>query len=387
MSSGGVARRRRAVRRRRRRRCARRRPKVRRRRPHGALGRGGRRRRRGYALVRRNPLRGVVLRELARQLHEELVLDLGHGREVGPEFGDGHELHDVAAGAHAAAADEGPIVAVELLHAGEVRGAYAHDDHAHGQHGGLHERVDGVAHVVDHAVRDDDEHGVLVALRDLVLLRDGHRLPQDGREERRARERDGVEAAAVDLLQAGHAAHLEVAVGGGELEAVRDLPADAPAEAVHGEMLVAVVLLEDLADVLDGALVRIHLPRRHVVQRARVARRAVRGREVHGQHHGELEAALEVVHEGGHEQQLAVQGVDLARVRVALVPRALLLLDHGERRLPLQHAGAAVAPRLAPQQPVHARLEGAHVVVVRVLVKIPDLEAQGPVLVAVAELL
>ena len=66
-----------------------------------------------------------------------------------------HEIPVYAIGQH-------ELQAVQLLHGGEVGAAHADDDDGQRLQGRLHQGLLGGLHVVDLAVRDDEQHRVLL---------------------------------------------------------------------------------------------------------------------------------------------------------------------------------------------------------------------------------
>ncbi len=136
---------------------------------------------------------------------------------------------------------------------------------------------------------------------------------------------DPLQAPPVGGLHPGDALAVRVGVVAVDEEAVRDEAArgEAGAEAQDGEELVAVVVLDDLADGLDGLLVLVGdaAAAAHEVEGARVVGGAVGLGEVDGDGAGQLGAAADVVQEG-----VALHNVGVGHVHVARVLVALLLL-------------------------------------------------------------
>lgn len=54
------------------------------------------------------------------------------------------------------------VVAIQDLHVRKVSVAHAHDDHGHGQVGGVHDGLPRVSHVGDDAVRQDQQDEVFL---------------------------------------------------------------------------------------------------------------------------------------------------------------------------------------------------------------------------------
>ena len=75
---------------------------------------------------------------------------------------EGNKLHDVPQGSHARSRAQNPIVSVQDLHGAEVRPSYPDDDDGHGQLRGVDDGAEGLVHVCDHPVSDDQQHKVLL---------------------------------------------------------------------------------------------------------------------------------------------------------------------------------------------------------------------------------
>ena len=111
--------------------------------------------------LRRDPFALHELEELPRHLSQSL---LGKLDGVGLEFAEGHELDDVSL--HVLLGGlrvQGLVIRVQLMHAREVLVAHADDDYREGEAGAPDYLVDGLLHVIDDAVGEQEEDEVLLA--------------------------------------------------------------------------------------------------------------------------------------------------------------------------------------------------------------------------------
>mmetsp|Transcript_16748 Transcript_16748/g.27551 ORF Transcript_16748/g.27551 Transcript_16748/m.27551 type:complete len:302 (-) Transcript_16748:519-1424(-) len=188
---------------------------------------------------------------------------------------------------------------------------------------------------------------------------------------------DPLEAPVVRLQDALHALAVRGALVAVDREAVLGDRARLRLrpEAVGGEQLVVVVVLQHGADGGDGAGVGVQPARGvQVVQRVRHAGLPVRAREVDRGHEGHLRAVADVVQEGGHVDHLALLDDEPGRQAAAAAAAG----GHDRQRLPLGLGG---------QQPVHRRVRRAQQLVRPRGPVLPQLHLERPVLVPVDEVL
>mmetsp|Transcript_15008 Transcript_15008/g.56927 ORF Transcript_15008/g.56927 Transcript_15008/m.56927 type:complete len:293 (-) Transcript_15008:662-1540(-) len=243
----------------------------------------------------------------------------------------------------------------------------------------LHDRINGILHVVDDTVGHDEQHQILQRmagfLKYSILLGDLSRFVDHRRENRGPRELHIGNGGLVDGEDPVDAPDLLLLGRRHEAEGVRHRRSRGGPrpEAVHGKHLVSVVWLQHSAHGIDRTLVLVGCTgRTYRVQRNGVQRVAIRAREVDGDHHGDLEAACEVVEEAGDDHEACLCHAKVARVGVVPLLLRFLLLDDGD-------VEALIVPLAAVQDIMHGQLTVAHVVVLPVLVIVPHLNAKRPV--------
>ena len=101
---------------------------------------------------------------VGNQLDWHLLEDLLGQVSTGHGIVEHHELHDVTSARLATLVRQAATVAIELLHHGEVSSADAHNDDRAGKLGQLVDQVASLPHVVDGAVRQDQQGLVLAEL-------------------------------------------------------------------------------------------------------------------------------------------------------------------------------------------------------------------------------
>mmetsp|Transcript_42991 Transcript_42991/g.74173 ORF Transcript_42991/g.74173 Transcript_42991/m.74173 type:complete len:518 (-) Transcript_42991:247-1800(-) len=302
-------------------------------------------------------------------------------------FRDLHKLDNVTSCQLTPRGLQAFLVRVQDVHVLKVRVPHAHHQDGERQLGGGHQRVDGLLHVVDDAVREDQE--------DVVLPLRGCG----------PRQRCGL---ANDLLKKGRAAHdhtghcsivgLEHARNAGSRVVVRRAVVEVGREAVvrglpggqlgpepiNGEELVRVIKLHHLPYTHDSLGVRVQLlPQRvDVVQRVRGTGVPVRGCEIYGSNEADFCTSIYIVQEGRLGNKFKRLNQKLATVCIS-GGVGLGRLLHG------QEGGRAGLRRALHHllQVVQGRLGLPDEVVVAVPVPVQHLEAQRPEGVPVGQLL
>mmetsp|Transcript_15728 Transcript_15728/g.48759 ORF Transcript_15728/g.48759 Transcript_15728/m.48759 type:complete len:357 (-) Transcript_15728:978-2048(-) len=269
---------------------------------------------------------------LARHLGEHLR------RERVPrapgEVAERHELHEVAAAHAAVAVAEGAVVAIQHAHEREVRLPDADDNDGQRRVRGVDDGIHGGVGVVDAAVGEDQQDGVLVRRR----ARGARGLLDHRREVRRPRQAHARQREQVRVENPLDVVHVRVLLSI-QVEAVADAVqraagavGDDGAEAEARHHFVAVVFHQDVGDGLRRAEVLVvgvaSAAVAVVVQGRRVGRVAVAGGEVDcdGEVHlqpgaEQLREARDVVHGRAGDVQLPVRLPGLRRVHEGQRPR------------------------------------------------------------------
>mmetsp|Transcript_106693 Transcript_106693/g.309451 ORF Transcript_106693/g.309451 Transcript_106693/m.309451 type:complete len:302 (-) Transcript_106693:1287-2192(-) len=253
-----------------------------------------------HRLLRRDVAHLCIREDLVRDLGDHL---LGEARLLSQSVEVVHldELNDVTRRALARRVMDRMVVRVQDHHVGEVRVAHTNNNDGHGELGGLHDRVHGLLHVVDHAVGDDQEHRVVAHLPVGGVPRQPRARADELAEEGRTREADLTERHLVRVKNTRHAVGIDLR---DDRKAVGDLPPigrlDAAAEAVDWEELIMIILLKHCEYRGDGRLILVegHTRGVAVVQGARQGGVAVRARVVDPDHNVDLHAAAKVVDHG-----------------------------------------------------------------------------------------
>ena len=123
--------------------------------------------------LRHDPLLYHVFYELVWYLFEDF---LGQHAEVASllEVLKLDELDDVADGGLSPGVSDSHLIAVQLLHVGEIGIAYAHDDDRERVLGTLNDKICGLRHVMDDAISQNEKDVVHLSVDlSLHVLEDG----------------------------------------------------------------------------------------------------------------------------------------------------------------------------------------------------------------------
>ena len=194
---------------------------------------------------------------LIRNLFEHLLVEVAAGHAC-VEL---NELDDIASGRDAASIPETAVVAIQLLHGAEVCVAYAHDNDGAWELGQLTDQLNGLGHVMDSAISQEEQD--LVAVLSRHRLHVSLELSEKWSEERRSTKtnlwqclsvglHDGLDAD--NLWIARIAVHCEAMVRRIQVQMARDA-----SKAEDWEASVRIVWLNDHAHVEKGRLILVVL--------------------------------------------------------------------------------------------------------------------------------
>jgi len=215
-------------------------------------------------LLRHDPIRSHVTEKLFRDLCQNLLGQPEPGGfrvvdSIPEKIPERDELNDVPDRRFPVVRrGQTNLVAVELLHGLEVGIADPDDDDGQGEVGGRHDGGFRLPDVRDDAVRDDEEHKVLGPVL-LEAAGNARHVVDSGGKVGGTAELNVGEATPVSFQNSGDPFAVRVGLMAVDEELMGD-PAvrrDPGAEAENREELVAVVLLQDLADGLDGEFVLV----------------------------------------------------------------------------------------------------------------------------------
>eukprot|EP01136_Pigoraptor_vietnamica_P034040 Opistho-1_new@97568 len=317
-----------------------------------------------------------VVKQLTRDFRERFPCEreLVHSRGC-LELAQGHKLHNIALHETTRLVFQRHFVRVKNVHVVEFSRAHSNDHDRDGEGGQRHNFVDGRVHVIDDAVRDDEQYKVLVAVGADGLGGNALHGTKDPRKDGGPVECHCANGGIVGVENAAEALDHRVVVVHVAREAVLDLHVrrDLGAESVHGVEVVRIIARQDFAYGRDGLHVLIGAIRVNVVQRVRQVRRAVGGREIDGDDERQLKSTPDKVEDGVLAHDLALEDLEHTRVLVPLFLRLGVVHEVKQLR-PLLHR-------------IHRRPGLADEFVVSAAVPVVHNEAKGAIGVAVCNLL